>query len=118
MSDNTKKDFSKKQILAAEILTDTAFSGDITELCEKLQIKPSKFYHWLENPDYRNYINSTIERYTDSEMCRVWKSLISNAVSGNASAQKLYFEMKGKYKQQASPDSGVVFISGEEEIKD
>lgn len=118
MSDGKKRAFTKKQILAAEILTDPAFSGDIAELCEKLKIKPSEFYLWLENPDYCKYLNGAVEHYTDSELCRVWKSLISNAVSGNATAQKLYFEMKGKYKQQIDLSGGVVFISGEEEIKD
>ena len=90
---------NKKQIKAAEMLSNPDFDGTITRLCECVGVARSTFYHWLEDEVFRDYVDNLIDRYTDSELSRVWKALMRRVDVGDIQAIKLYFELKGKYKQ-------------------
>lgn len=107
-----------KQRKAAEMLASPEFDGNVSKLCQDLKVARSTFYRWFDNTDFNGYVNWLIEHYTNSELANVWKALIRRAVNGNVDAQKLYFELKGKYKQQLDINGGVVFISGEDEISE
>lgn len=107
-----------KQRKAAEMLASPEFDGNVSKLCQDLKVARSTFYRWFDNTDFNGYVNWLIEHYTNSELANVWKALIRRAVNGNVEAQKLYFELKGKYKQQLDINGGVVFISGEDEISE
>lgn len=109
-------DFNVKQRKAAEMLVNPEFSGSVTELCREVGIARSTYYRWLDDPEYFNYISGLIDKYTNAELAAVWKALLAEAKKGNVSALKLYFELKGKYKQQVEVGGGVVFISGEDDI--
>lgn len=91
------------------------FTGTITELLKQLGIGRTTFYRWMDDPEYIQYINSLIDKYTDSELSTVWKALIEQCKNGNTQAIKLYFELKGKYKQalDISGDVKVIFEGGE-----
>ncbi len=102
----------------AELLVNPDCELNVTQICEKIGISRQTFYVWQKEMDFRGYVNWLIDSYTDSELANVWKALIKKAVSGDVSAQKLYMELKNKYKQELKIDSNVVFISGEEEILD
>lgn len=105
-----------KQRKAAEMLTNPDFDGNITELCNALGVARSTLYRWFANADFNGYVNWLIERYTDSELPRAWKSLVKKIGEGNVEAMKLFFAMKDKYKEKLEIDSNVVFISGEDKI--
>lgn len=94
-----KKGLNRKQIKAAERLADPEFRGTITELCGKVGVARSTFYDWLGKEEFRSYVDGLIDRYTDSELSRVWKSLMRLIDRGDIQAIKLYFELKGRYKQ-------------------
>lgn len=113
-----RKGFSKKQVQAAEMLVNPDFRGSVTEICETIGVARSTLYRWLADSAYCRYLDELIDKFTDSELANVWKALIRRAVNGNVEAQKLYFELKGKYKQQLDINGGVVFISGEDEISE
>ncbi len=102
----------------AEMLVNPDCELNVTQICEKIGISRQTFYNWQSETDFRGYVNWLIDSYTDSELANVWKALIKKAVSGDVAAQKLYMELKNKYKQELKIDSNVVFISGEEEIPD
>jgi hypothetical protein len=87
----------KKKKLA-ELLANPDFNGTITELCEKIGVARSTFYKWLEDEDFTKYVNSLIDKYTDSELSSMWRALINRAKTGDVQAIKLYFELKGRYK--------------------
>lgn len=91
------------------------FTGTITELLKQLGIGRTTFYRWMDDPEYIQYINALIDKYTDSELSTVWKALIEQCKNGNTQAIKLYFELKGKYKQalDISGDVKVIFEGGE-----
>lgn len=112
-SSNIKYNGKKK--LLAESLADPEFTGTIGELCRQVGIARSTYYKWLDDPEYRQYLQDLIDKYTDSELPAMWKTLIRKGVSGDVSAMKLYFELKGKYKQQVKVD-GVVIFTGEDQI--
>ena len=104
----------KKQLKAAEMLSNPDFSGTITQLCECIGVARSTFYRWLEDETFRDYVDGLIDRYTDSELSRVWKALMRRIDAGDIQAIKLYFELKGKYKQgigrdaEEKPDNGLL----------
>lgn len=112
-ADNIEFNGKKKEM--AEKLANPDFTGTIGELCKSVGIARSTFYKWTDDPEYRQYIDKLIEKYTDSELSAAWKALINRALSGDVPALKLYFELKGKYKQNVTLD-GAVIISGGEDV--
>lgn len=105
----------KRRKLADE-LASPDFDGNISRLCERHGVARSTLYRWLGETDFKNYVDFLIEKYTDSELTNAWRALVKKANSGNVEALKLFFELKGRYKQQIAIDSGVVIISGENEL--
>ena len=55
-------------------------------------------YDWIGDDNFRSYVDELIDKYTDSELSRVWKALMKLIDKGDFQAIKLYFELKGKYK--------------------
>lgn len=93
----TKSIYTGKRKKVAELLANPDFNGTITELIKSVGVPRTTFYRWLEDEAYLNYINGLVDKYTDSELAAVWKSLINECKNGNVQAIKLYFELKGKY---------------------
>ena len=108
--------FSGKKVEVAELLTNPNEILSITEVCSRASISRNTFYRWMDDPDYRDYINKLIDSYTDSENANVWKALINKAVGGDVAAQKLYFELKDKYRNKVEMSGNVVIFSGEGDI--
>lgn len=104
------KQLKPKQRRAAEMLVDPEFNDSITKLCETLNIARSTFYRWQDDTNFNGYLNWLIDHYTDAELANVWKATIRSAISGDAKAQKLYFELKGKYKQNIDINADAVVI--------
>lgn len=102
----------------AEILTSAEFDGNISRLCEELDIARSTFYRWYDREDFKEYIRVLIDRYTERELFNVWKAIIETAKKGNPQALKLFFELKNLNKKSVNNASGVVIISGEEKIEE
>ena len=107
-----------KRRKVAEMLANPEFDGNITRLCDEFGVARSTFYRWLDDSDFKGYLDYLIEKYSDSELPNAWRALVKKANTGNVEALKLYFELKGKYKQEIAIDGGVVFISGEDDIPD
>ena len=106
----------KRQI--AEKLANPEFDGNISALCKEMCVARSTLYRWYDDANFVGYVEWLISRYSDSELPNAWRALIKKASTGNVEALKLYFELKGKYKQEIAIDGGVVFISGEDDIPD
>ena len=97
----------------AEELANPEFDGTISELCLKHDVARSTYYRWCEeDAEFIGYVNYLIDKYTDSELANVWRAVISKAKCGSVEAQRLYFELKGKYKQK------VVITVDDEVIKE
>ena len=110
---------SDAQIKMAEMLADPESEHrTISEICEAVGVDRSTYYkYWRNNEKFRSYVDDLIEKYTDSELAAVWRALIKRCLDGDLSAIKLFFELKGKYKQQVQLDGGVVFITGEDQLE-
>ena len=100
----------------AELLVNPDCDLTVTEMCKQLNVSRSSFYIWQQEADFKRYLEFLIENYTDSELANAWKALVKKANSGNVEALKLFFELKGKYKQEFTLNQGVVFISVENEM--
>ena len=109
---------SGKRRKMAEMLVDPDCDMSVSAMCKELNVSRNTFYRWQKEPSFRGYVNYLIDSYTDSELANVWKALIKKAIGGDTNAQKLFFELKNLYKQTVDLKGGVVFIGGEDEIKD
>lgn len=92
--------FNKKQREAAEMLANPDISVNKSEIAERVGVGRSTLYRWLKDSKFIKYVDSLIDSYTDAELGTVWKALIKRCAEGDTQAIKLYFELKGKYKQQ------------------
>ena len=106
----------KKRKLA-EMLCDPDNNMTITELCNVVGVSRQTFYNWQRDTSFNGYVEFLIDSFTDSELASAWKALIKKAKTGNVEALKLYFEMKGKHKEELNINGNVVFIGGEDDIK-
>lgn len=93
------KTLTPKQRRMAEALINPEFDGTITELCEQMGVPRRTYYNWLDNPAFQEYMSSLIDKYADSELANVWKSLIEQCNRGNIKAIKLYFERRDMAKK-------------------
>ena len=110
-------ELTAKQIKAADTLANPKWKGTITKLCKEVDVSRKTYYDWLDNPIFVKYVDGLIDKYSDSELMTAWKSLIKQIKKGNISAIKLYFELKGKYKQQIEM-TGAVILEGGDKIED
>lgn len=106
--------YTGKRKKAAEMLANPDFMGSMTELMATVGVPRTTFYRWLEDENYISYINSLIERYTDSELASVWKALVRECKKGNVQAIKLFFELKGRYTANIKVESPFKGLTTEE----
>ena len=109
-------ELTAKQLKMAELLANPEEADTKTALCEKVGVSRETFYKWLKKKEFIDYVSELIDHYTDGELASVWKSLIKQCQLGNVAAIKLYFEMKGKYKQTVDLGGRVVVFSGEDKL--
>ena len=103
MADNSQKmtydDLTQKQINALALFVNPTIDS-ITEIAEKAGVSRQTIYSWMDNTEFKEALNKKIDQYTDSQTSSVWKSLIAQAKQGNVQAIKLFFEMRGKYRDR------------------
>lgn len=97
-----------KQKKLAELLANPDFTGSITELCRECGVARSTYYKWLDKPEFTQYVDSLISKFTSSELSTVWKALIRRCSIGDVQAIKLYFEMRRELSSK--DESGVQII--------
>lgn len=118
--EDKRPNLSTKQLQMAEMLANPENEClTVTEMCRELGISRNTYYsRWLNDETFTNYVEKLIGRYTDAELAEVWRALIKQCKAGNVNAIKLFFELKGKYRQQIDVSGGVVFIGGENALED
>ncbi|TCL39968.1 putative insertion element HTH domain-containing protein [Anaerospora hongkongensis] len=89
-----------KQIAIARLLVNPENRGTKEQKAKDAGITYKTLWVWMQDPNFVAYLNSLINQYTDAETAEVWKALIRKAKMGDVSAIKLFFEMKGMYKEQ------------------
>lgn len=108
MQQNTTEPLlTPEQLKAAELLAEPKAKTTITSIAANVGVARSTIYRWLDDDNFRSYLDDLIDKYTDSELGRIWKALIKQCVLGDTQAIKLYFELKGKYKQDINVTSNV-----------
>ena len=115
-----KIEFSGKKKQAAEMLASPEFNGNISDLCKTIEISRTTLYDWMNDTQYVDYVTKLIDKYTDSELATVWKSLIMKCKSGDTQAIKLYFELKGRYRQNINVNAEIkqVIFNNDDNIAD
>ncbi|MEK3853436.1 phBC6A51 family helix-turn-helix protein [Cytobacillus sp. FSL H8-0458] len=95
----TKLGLNGKQIEVAQILADPSETRTIKAICEDIELPRRTFYNWVGKKEFVEFVNSLIDKYTDAELAGVWGALARKARTGDTHAMKLFFELKGKYKE-------------------
>lgn len=106
----TNSTLTKKQLEVAEMLANPSIEMNKTQICEKADVSRTSFYEWLKKKEFVDYVASLVDKYTDSELSSVWKALIKKCENGDVSAIKLFFELKGKYRQSVDLTGAVMFV--------
>lgn len=88
-----------KKLLVARMLANPEDQRSITDICKEVGVARTTFYDWIGDNKFRAYVDELIDKYTDSELSRVWKALMRKIDKGDIQAIKLYFELKGMYKE-------------------
>lgn len=115
---SNKINLTADQKKMAEMLANPDITGTKSEFCEEVGVNRVTLWKWLKKKEFTDYVSELIDKYTDAELGTVWKALINKCSSGDVAAIKLYFEVKGKYKQQIDISGGVVFMGGEDKLAD
>ena len=100
----TNNGLSPKQREAAEMLANPDFKGTKSQVIDELGVSRSTFYRWLRDKAFMEYTCDLIDKYTDAELCMVWKALIRQCLGGDVQAIKLFFELKGRYRKEVSAE--------------
>ena len=100
----------------AEKMISTEFDGNISKLCDDLNISRSTFYRWYDKKEFKDYINFLIDKYTETELFEIWKAIIDTAKKGSPQALKLFFDLKN-LQSKNNESLGVIFITGEDKIE-
>lgn len=102
-----RKRLNKKQIMVAEMLADPSAKLTDAQIMELCSVPKTTYYRWLrEDEMFVQHINRLVEKYTDGKLASVWRSLVRNIENGDTQAMKLFFELKGKYKQDITVKGG------------
>lgn len=83
-----------RQIQIAELLLNPEDRRTKKEKAASIGLPERTLYKWMKDPRFINYLNSQIDKYTDSELSEVWKALLMQCRRGNIEAIKLFFKMK------------------------
>jgi hypothetical protein len=98
----------RAQLIAmAELLVNPEDRRPKSEKIIESGLTERAFYRWMKDERYLNYINSLLDKYTNSELPGIWRALIRKCIMGDMAAIKLYFELKGlvpDYKQRKLMD--------------
>lgn len=85
---------SPKQICVAQMLVNPEDKRTKEQKAQEAGITYKTLWGWMKDKRFIDYLNSLIDRYTDSELTEVWKSLLRQCKLGNIAAIKLFFDMK------------------------
>lgn len=94
----------------AELLVNPDCNLTVTEMCEQVGISRTTFYNWQKDSEFNGYVNFLIDSFTDSELATAWKALVSKMKSGSLEALRMFFELKGVYKQGTPVGGSAVVI--------
>lgn len=89
---------SSRQLKLAELLLNPDDRRPLKDKFAELKVPERTARRWMRDERYIGYLNSQIERFTDSQLVDVWRALINQARRGNVMAIKLFFELKNLYK--------------------
>lgn len=101
---------TSKQKKAGKLLADPRFTGTVADLCKEIGVGRSTFYEWMQSEVFRSYVDGLIEVYTDAELSRAWKALMKLVDQHDIQAIKLFFELKGKYKNPSAESAAPVTV--------
>lgn len=100
---------SVKQTKVAQYFADPT-KKSVAEIAKLCGISTSTLYKWLKTPQFREYVQSIINTFSDGELSNVWKALIEKCLKGDVPAIKLFFELKSKYGDSSQSTSEVIQI--------
>jgi hypothetical protein len=89
------------QLMAmAELLANPEDRRSKSEKMKEASLPERTYYRWMKDQRYIDYVNSLIEKYTDSELPEIWRALVRKCKAGDVSAIKLLFELRNMYNKK------------------
>lgn len=107
-----------RKVKLAELLADPEDKRSKKAKIEEAGVTRKTAYAWFKDPEYISYIESLVDTYTDAHLADVWRSLTKQCIRGDVSAMKLFFELKGRYRQKVEhtgKDGGPIEVTSPRE---
>lgn len=98
VQNETKSILTGKRLKVAEMLANPGCMLTQEKIAESAGVSHTTFYRWMQDADFIREVEKLIDKYTDAKLSYAWRCLLTRMPVDTA-AIKLYFELKGKYKQ-------------------
>ena len=85
------------QLLLVNMLLNVEDKKSLRQKLELLQISTAKYQAWLRDPVFHNYLTKRTEQLFENSDHEAYRSLVQAVMTGDVSAMKLFFEMRGIY---------------------
>lgn len=92
---------SDKQLAVAETMLNPMDKRNHTEKLRSLGVPATTYQGWMSNKVFSDYVSKRAEDMFGGSMYLAQEALVRKVMRGDTGAMKLYFEMTGKYKNQA-----------------
>lgn len=89
----------------------TPDTRSITEAAKLAGVDRGTIYNYFKDENFKNYLQQIIDQYTDGHLGTIWGALVRKAETGDVNAIKLFFEMKGKYRQEVKLSGELNFVN-------
>lgn len=99
MSVRMGKRLQPRQRRLAAALAALPPGGEVGGLLAEMGVRESVYRGWLRDEAFVREVERAAEAGADAALPRVWQALVAKCENGDTAAIKLYFELKGRYRQ-------------------
>lgn len=98
------------QLQLANVMLNVHDNRSEREKLESVGVSSQQYHSWLRQPQYQNYLRKRAEAMFSAADYKAYQALSSEAVGGDVSALKLFFEMRGIYNPRVQVDVNIEMV--------
>ena len=107
---NDSKLLTPIQLLLVNMLMNVEDKKTLRQKLEVLGVKYAQYQTWLRDPAFHDYLTMRTEQLFEHSDHEAYKSLVKAVMSGDVTAMKLFFEMRGIYSPRLEVNINVETI--------
>lgn|SRR5512138_234240 len=107
---HTQSELTGQQQAAALTVANFVDKRSVKDKLDELGILPATYYAWLNDPNYRNFVQSLADRNLDNVDPIAKTEFVKKVQDGEAWAIKFYMENTGVLKNNDTPQSEIIIM--------